>query len=49
MSKTDFPDIYLRMPEAQELQARGLRASISGKSQVPMLQVLYKYISLLSL
>ena len=33
----DFPDMY-----ALEPQAQGLRAYISGKSLVPMLQLLHK-------
>ena len=41
MGTSDLPDMYLIcMPKAQGSQARGLRSYISGKSLVPMLQLI---------
>ena len=37
MGTTDLPDMYAQSPRAAD---RGLRAYISGKSRVPMLQLL---------
>ena len=39
MAMRDLPDMYARM-----LEARGLRAYISGKSLMAMLQLLHIYI-----